>query len=181
MPDGTVLHAHEVFVHCLPEHIEQRVEIVLDIQYHNRVQIQSELLPSDDFQQFFQGAATTGQGDDGIAQVGHCLFPLVHAFHFHELGKSGVMPSLLHHEAGNDARHLSPCPECRIGHSGHQSHISRTINQANLPLPQQSAQLTGCIEINGIYLCARSTIYAYGIYLVHHLVTSFFRYRHKGT
>ena len=127
------------------------------------------------------GAAATGQGDDGIAQVGHCLFPLVHAFHFHELGKSGVMPSLLHHEAGNDARHLSPCPECRIGHSGHQSHISRTINQANLPLPQQSAQLTGCIEINGIYLCARSTIYAYGIYLVHHLVTSFFRYRHKGT
>ena len=63
MPDGTVLHAHEVFVHCLPEHIEQRVEIVLDIQYHNRVQIQSELLPSDDFQQFFQGAATTGQGE----------------------------------------------------------------------------------------------------------------------
>ena len=51
MPDGTVLRTHEVFVHRLPEHIEQRAEIVLDIQYHNRVQIQSELLPSDDFQQ----------------------------------------------------------------------------------------------------------------------------------
>ena len=55
------------------------------------------------------------------------------------------------------------------------------LSDAIIALPQQSAQLTGYIEINGIYLCARSTIYAYGIYLVHHLATSFFRYRHKGT
>ena len=93
------------------------------------------------------------------------------------------MPSLLHHEAGNDARHLSPCPECRIGHSGHQSHISRTINQANLPLPSRVPNSLAAIEINGIYLCARSTIYVYipEFILFIILLPPFLGTRHKGT
>ncbi|EDS14644.1 hypothetical protein BACSTE_02332 [Bacteroides stercoris ATCC 43183] len=38
-----------------------------------------------------------------------------------------------------------------------------------MPLPQQRSQFTGGIKINGVYFSARSTVYTYGGYFIHHL------------
>ena len=82
---------------------------------------------------------------------------------------SAVCCHLLHHETGDDTRHLASGPEGGIRHGGHQAHISRPVNHPDASLSQQGTQFTGGIEVGGIYLGTRSAVHTYGIYLVHRI------------
>ena len=145
---------HEVFVHGALQHVEQGGEVSVHVQYDDGVEVESQLFPGDDFQQFLQCAASSRQGDDGIAQAGHLLFAAVHVVHFDQFRQSAVVPALLHHETGNDAGHLTACCQHGVGGGTHQADASCAVYQADMPFGKQGAQLAGGVEIDGVDLGA---------------------------
>ena len=167
VPDGSVLLAHEILVYGALHHLKQGVEITTGVENDNRVEIEAKLFPSNDFQQFLQRTAPAGQSDDGIAQIRHFLFALMHILHLYHFCQPFMVPTLLHHEAGNNTGHFSARSQYGIGSGTHQADATRTVYQANAALSQQSAQFAGSFKIGGIYFSTRSTIYTYGSYLIH--------------
>ena len=137
VPKRGMARAHEMLGDGPVEHLEQWGIIILRIKYDDGIEVKPQLLPGDDLQQLFQRAATARQGDDGIGQGGHHPLAFVHGFRHTQLGQSPVVPTLLHHEAGDDARHLPTCGQSRIGHGGHQPHVARPVHHANATASQQ--------------------------------------------
>ena len=88
---------------------------VFDVEDDDRVEVEAKLLPGDDFEQFLERATTAGQGHATVAEVGHGLLAGVHVGCLDELGEARVVPALLDHEGGNDARHLASCGQAGIG------------------------------------------------------------------
>ena len=79
LPERDVQAAHKLLFHGLLELAEQGREVVLRVEHDNRLHVQPELLPRDDFQEFFQRAHATRQGDAGIREFRHALLADVHA------------------------------------------------------------------------------------------------------
>ena len=142
------------------EHFQQGIVESVDVQDDDGLEVQSQLLPGDDFHQFFQGAASSGEGDDAIGHFRHQLFAFVHGVGFYQAGQAGVMPALLHHETGNDTCHRTSVGESRIGGSRHQSDASGSVDEVDVLFCQDSSQFGGCLEVFRGYLCAGSTVYA---------------------
>ena len=166
-PYITVLASHKVLIDCLFKHFEQWIEKSVCIEDYNRIEIQPQLFPSDNFQQFFKGTASTRQSDDTITQIGHLLFAFVHGFHFNQLRQACMVPVLLYHKMRNNTSHLTTIRQHRIGHRTHQANTAGTINQTDMMIGKQSPESLGCGKVNRIYFSAGSAIYAYGIYLIH--------------
>jgi hypothetical protein len=68
LPDLSVFGTHEVLFDGLVQHLQQWIIKSVDVQYDNRIQIQSELLPGYNFQQFFHCSASSGQGDNSVGK-----------------------------------------------------------------------------------------------------------------
>ena len=107
--------AHEVAVGGTAQHLDEWIVVAVDVEDDDRVEVEAKLLPGDDFEQFLERATTAGQGHATVAEVGHGLLAGVHVGRLDELGEARVVPALLDHEGGNDARHLASCGQAGIG------------------------------------------------------------------
>jgi len=77
-----------------------------------------QLFKGDGFEQFFKGATTSGQGDDGIGLLNELSFAFMHVGHDVHVLHFGVIPLCGFHEGRDDANDMaipasaSVCESC---------------------------------------------------------------------
>ena len=125
------------------------------------------MFPGNNLQQLFKGTASTGQSNNAIAQICHLPLAFVHGFYFNQFCQSRMMPVLLYHKTRNHTCHLTTIFQYSICYRTQQANTSGSIYQTNTVFGKQTAESIGCLEVNSVYLGTGSTIYTYGIYLIH--------------
>ena len=84
---------------------DECVVVSVDVQDDDRLVVDPEVFPGDDFEEFLHCAAASGQRDGGIGEFGHLLLAFVHGVHRDALGQAGVTDFAIDQETGDNARH----------------------------------------------------------------------------
>ena len=150
----------------LLQHGYQGVIIPLHVEDDNGVEVEPQLFPRDDFQQFFQRAATSWQCHAAVTHLGHSLLATVHVGGLNEARHAGMVPVLLYHETGDDAHGLPAGLHAGICRSLHQSHVSGSVDERDAMGGQFPAQRTGRLEESLVNLGTGGCIYCHVPY--HH-------------
>ena len=88
---------------------------VEDGEYDNAMQIYADALQLEMcIRDSLQCAATSGQCNDAIGQIGHHPFALVHGFCLNQSGQPCMVPSLLHHKMRDYPCHRTARLHCCI-------------------------------------------------------------------
>ena len=119
--------------------------------------MQAELPPGEELEQLIEGAGATRQRDHPVGQLGHQRLALVHRLDDVQLGQAGVGDLELDKPCGDDADHRPARPEHAVGERSHQTHARATVDELELALGQQPAQLLGSGHVLGPSTRARAT------------------------
>ena len=146
---GPVIFLHKTFPDGVVDELEQGCVIAVQIEQTARLLMVAELCPGEDFEKLFQGAAAAGQGDKSVGQLRHQGFSLMHGADDMEVGQAGVGDFPVDQGFGDDADHLSPVGQNRIGNGAHQTDAGPAVDQSDARLRQGDAQLFGPFHVDG--------------------------------
>src|SRR6266851_9612153 len=112
---------------------------------HDRLGVQAERPPGQDFEQLFQGADPARQHDKGVRAFEHLQLALVHGLHDDGLGQGRMAGFALQQKPRNDACDPAAALEGGISEQAHQTDPTAAINERYVFTGQQFAQPDGNI------------------------------------
>ena len=126
-----------------------------------------QLFPGNDFQQFFESAASARKSDHGIRKISHSLFALMHTVDFDRIGKPLVTPILFYHKTRDHTVTVPPGSQRSIRHGNTSGpNCQPLLITLQVPFAQQMSQLGRSLPICRSDLRAGGTIHANGSYLI---------------
>ncbi|MNM90397.1 hypothetical protein D3C81_1026570 [compost metagenome] len=139
---------------------QQRVVEAVYLQQAERLAVVAELAPGPYLEQFLQGSQAAGQGDEGVAQLGHARLARVHAIHYFQTGQTVVADLGVLQALRDDANDFAAGGQGRIRHHTHQAHRAAAIDQAYAALGEMPAEGFGGFTVDGIGTGAGAAEYA---------------------
>ncbi len=121
-----------------------------DIQQAHGLGMESQLEPGQRLEQLIHRSESTGQRDEGVAQVDHALLALVHGFDHAEVGDPRMLDLAFHEGAGDDADHAAAGGQGAIGDRAHQAHMGAAVDEAEAIPGEERAHREGGFAVTGI-------------------------------
>ena len=118
----------------------KRRPVARDIDDEDRLVVEPELLPGDDLEGLVERAEAAGQHGEGVGQLEHPAFALVHAVDDDELADAGMADLAIVQVVGNDAGDAAAAGERRIGHEPHQPDPAAAIDEFDAGFGEERAE-----------------------------------------
>lgn len=121
-----------------------------NVQQADRLRVNPQLGPGDDFKQFFERAVPAGKSNERVRKVFHHCLARVHRggdVHFCHL-RVKKLPGRQHF--WNDTRHFAAGCQYRVGDRSHYSDAAATVNQPPSASNNFAPQLIGRVSIRGL-------------------------------
>ena len=120
--------------------VDESVKQAADVKHRDLACVNLQLRPCDGFEEFFQCAITTGQGDVGVCQAVHQCFPFVHVD-----GDSHVGDAFMHEfgacqMSGNDSDDLAAVPHDGVCENPHDARAAAAVNQCVTVLSEERSK-----------------------------------------
>ena len=141
--------AHKLFGQGALQLFEQGIIVARGVEDNDWFEIESQLFPRDDFEQFFESAYSAGQCHTGVAQLGHLLFAAVHIGGHDEACHALVLPLLVYHKLWDDANGLAACLHTPFGRGGHKSRASCSVDERMAVRGKGLAEASGGFDKGG--------------------------------
>lgn len=129
------------------EHREQRRVIVENVDDPAGLQVQAELAPRQDLEEFFERSKSAGKCDECVRQIGHHGFALVHGMNDVQLGELFVSDLTSHEVLGDHADRFPAFFQNCIGDCTHETDVSAAVDKADLAARQFCSQLFGTCAV----------------------------------
>src|SRR6185369_5342039 len=102
-----------------------------------------------------EGAEAAGEGEEGVSEIRHPGFALVHRGHDVELGQRAMSDLTVPKGLRNDSDRLAAGGEDRIRDIAHQAHLPSTIDKADASRGQDLAELDRRVLKDGLGAATR--------------------------
>ncbi|MNT24835.1 hypothetical protein D3C72_1603320 [compost metagenome] len=122
----------------------------------------AQLAPGPHFKQFFKGADTAGQGQKGIAALGHHGLAFVHGLHDVQLVALAVGQLFIDQCLGNHAHHAPARKPSGFGHRTHEAAAAAAIHQLAAVLANPLAHRFGSVGKGRVLARSRAAIHTHG-------------------
>ena len=146
------------------------IEKPADVQHTDRLAVDAQLRPGNDFEEFLQGAEASRQGDEGVGQRRHERLALVHAGDDVQPGHRFEREFPFRQRLGNDAVNRAAGLHHRVGDGAHQADVPAAVHQPVSARCQQLAQLDCRLPVARVGAALRTAKHAD----VAHVVNAFF-------
>ena len=107
----------------------QAAVVAVGVQQAHGLVVVAQLAPGPDLEQLLQRAYATGQGQEGVAALGHHGLAFVHARDHMQFVAQLVGQLLVHQRLRDDAHHASAGQARGLGHRTHQAATPTAIDQ----------------------------------------------------
>ena len=138
------------------ELLQQRVVVALNVEQAARFAVDAELRPGDRFEKFFECPVAAGQGNEGVGQIGHACFALVHRADHVQLCESAVSDLTCHQRVRDYPDGFAAGRERSIGEHSHQANFASAENDANATFRQRAPEFASRRSISGAGTDVRS-------------------------
>ncbi|MNV77301.1 hypothetical protein D3C71_1707130 [compost metagenome] len=101
----------------------------------------AELSPGPRLEQLFQGAEPAGQGDEGVAELGHAGLARMHAVDHFQTGQAWMADFGALQALRDDADDFAARGQSRIRHHSHQANRAATVNQTQTLFGEMTAEV----------------------------------------
>src|ERR1700682_2682693 len=108
------------------------VVVTGNIQDGAGLAVDAELEPGDNFAEFFPASETAGKEEEGVGEVGHHGFALMHGFNDVQLGERWMSDFLLYQRAGHDTDGLASGGQHGVREDAHQADAAAAEDQGYL-------------------------------------------------
>src|SRR5436305_4893242 len=129
------------------EELQQPVPKAFNIQKPTGFDLNTKLRPGKNLREFFQRAETAGKGNEGVREISHHGFALVHGLDGMQFGESAVTDLPLNQAARHDANRFATVAQNRIGNNAHQANATTAKDQTNAALRQKLTQTLCSVRI----------------------------------
>ena len=148
--------------HAGLQELQHAVVVAVHIEQADGLVVVAQLAPSPDLEQFLEGAYAAGQGDEGIAALGHHGLALVHGLDDVQF-VAGMVGQLLVHQRLRDHSHDAATGLPRgLGHLAHQAAAPAAVDQLAAVLANPAAGGAGGLDETGLVAGARAAIHTNG-------------------
>lgn len=120
------------------------------VEQKNRLGVDFECVPGEDFEEFFEGAVASGQCDECVGAVGHHRLTRVHGTGNVEFGHAMMGNFKIDERLGNNADDAAASFKGSVCNCFHQSDIGSAVDEADVAIGKHAAQLLGCVAIDGV-------------------------------
>ena len=114
------------------EEAEQAIVESIDIEEQYGFGVKPEILPGEDLEEFFEGAVTAGESEEGVCLLGHECFAGVHGVYDVKLGDAAMGDLEIDENFGNDAGDVTSGSEGRVGDDLHEADVGSAIDETNV-------------------------------------------------
>ena len=129
---------------------EEAVVVAVGVEEAVGFLVEAELCPGDDFAEFVEGSEAAGEGDEGIGEVGHEGFALVHGIDDAKLGEAGVGDFHFDEGLRDDAGDGAAGGEDGVGEGAHEADAAASVNEAEAARDKGSGELAGGFSVGGV-------------------------------
>lgn len=145
----------EAFSNGVVEQTGEWVEVTQDVEAADGFVVDAELCPGEDFAEFLVGSEAARKGDEGVGQLGHEGFALVHRGDDPQIG-AAVGQLAIDEHLRDDADDLTAGGERGVGQDAHQADITGTVHEADAALAEKLAERCRGLSVFGAVADARS-------------------------
>ena len=125
----------------------QQIEVVLEIEQSARLAVESELCPCQYLRNLVQSSQPAGQRDEGIGELDHHRFPLMHGADDSQFGQEAGRRLEAKQGLGDDADHFPSGIKRTAGDGAHESEPTTAIDDADPRLRQARAHGPGRYDV----------------------------------
>ena len=123
--------------------VDELVPVAVDVQQRDRLGVNIEELPAENFKELFEGARAAGHGDKRVSLVNHGDFALVHGVHNVEGGLAGVHALQANQLVGDHAVNYAAGVQGCARNGAHEAGAAAAVHHANIVLGAEGAELLG--------------------------------------
>ena len=138
--------ADEVGLDGAVEEVEQPGEVPVDVEEHDRLGDQPELVPRQQLERLVERAEAAGQGDEPVGQLGHPGLALVHRVDDLQRGHAEVGDLGPHELVGDHADDLAAVLEGGVGDGTHQPDVAAAVHEPEAAAGDRRAEALGVLE-----------------------------------
>lgn len=125
------------------EEMQEAVIVAVDVENADGFLMEAELCPGEDLKEFIEGSIGSGQGDEGIGEIGHQRFAFMHGFDDVEPGQFLMGNFFFDQLARDDANDFAAAGEHGIGDEAHQADMGSAVDERMAEFEERIAQLAG--------------------------------------
>ena len=126
--------------------IHQPIIVLAHVQQTTRLLVHSELRPSHNFKELFDGAESAGQSNKAIGKLRHQCFPLVHRAYHPQVSQPCVC-NFFYERSGDYTGDAAAFFENGIGDFTHHANACAAIDETYFPICKSAPQLSGGLDI----------------------------------
>src|SRR5882762_5361132 len=108
--------------------LKQEVIEAASVEESDRLKMQTKLEPSDNLDDFLQGADASGECDKRIGELRHAMLALVHGLDGYQFRELPVCAFLGNHGAGDHANDFASGCQCSVRQRAHQTNAAAAID-----------------------------------------------------
>ena len=117
--------------------------IAQGVDQENWLVVQPEQAPADDFEGFVKRADAAGEDGEGVGQLEHPQFSVMHAANDDELGERRMTDLQVEDVSRDDPGDPASRRQRRVGGAAHQSDATAAVDQANTRIRQDPPKAYG--------------------------------------
>jgi hypothetical protein len=118
----------KLFIAHVREELKQWVVEAAGVEKSDRLEVQTKLKPSENFDDLFKSADASGQRHKSIGELGHSVFAFVHGLNGDKLCEAVMSPLLGNHGTGNNSDDLAASGKSGVGENPHETDTATAIN-----------------------------------------------------
>src|SRR6266478_6494999 len=122
---------------------EQHIEVAFHIQKATGLFMDSELSPSNDLEEFLQGAEPARHGNESISKVSHDGFSFMHRFRHSQIRQPLEGDFFFDQRLGNNSYDFAARTLNGICQFAHQTHVGSAIHKTDTSGRKRVAQMSG--------------------------------------
>jgi hypothetical protein len=147
---GEVGGADELLRAGVVEEGDEAVEVVGGVEQGAGLVVEAELSPGEDLKELVEGAHPAGEGDEGVGEVVHHRFAVVHGGDDVEASEGEVVDLAGEQGVGDDAKGLAAVVEDGVGEGTHEADGGAPVNERDAMRREQGAEGDGVFAEAGV-------------------------------
>ena len=155
---------HEALLHAVLEEGQQAIVVTTGVDQYDGTQELAKTFEGHDFKYFFESAAATGQGDDGLTVFEHARLARMHVGNDIEARDALMSLFDLCEKLWNNAVDPTAVGQRTIGHRAHQAAAAAAVVHVDAGAGQGSSQSLGRLPVFGGQRLAGSGINCDALY-----------------